>query len=122
MDNIQEMLSIVLQDLKSIANIEASVIVSHQGLKIVSDVPDYVPEVKLAAFTATIMGSAKTVMKELRQKSPNMLIIRSIDAITIFMDAGENAILGTLFNDEGNIGLVIVEMEEACKKINVILE
>ncbi|MCL7475520.1 MAG: roadblock/LC7 domain-containing protein [ANME-2 cluster archaeon] len=122
MDNIQEMLHTVLQDLKSIANIEASVIVSHQGLTIVSDVPDYVPEAKLAAFTATIMGSAKTVMEELHQKSPNMLMIRSIDGITIFMDAGENAILGTLFADEGNIGLVIVEMEEACKKINGILE
>ncbi len=122
MENIQEMLNTVLQDLKSIANIEASVIVSHQGLTIFSDVPDYVPEAKLAAFTATIMGSAKTVMKELRQKCPNMLIIRSSESITIFMEAGENAILGTLFCDDGNIGLVIVEMEAACKKINAILE
>ncbi|MCG7850189.1 MAG: roadblock/LC7 domain-containing protein [ANME-2 cluster archaeon] len=122
MENIQEMLNTVLQDLKSIANIEASVIVSHQGLTILSDVPDYVPEAKLAAFTATIMGSAKTVMEELRQKSPNMLIIRSIESIAIFMEAGENAILGTLFSDDGNIGLVIVEMEKACKKINAILE
>ncbi|MCL7413977.1 MAG: roadblock/LC7 domain-containing protein [ANME-2 cluster archaeon] len=121
MDNIQEMLDAVLLDLKSIANIEASVIVSHQGLTIVSDVPEYVPEAKLAAFTATIMGSAKTVMKELRQKSPSMLLIRSIDGITIFMDAGENAILGTLFGDDGNIGLVIVEMEKAVNKINAIL-
>jgi predicted regulator of Ras-like GTPase activity (Roadblock/LC7/MglB family) len=122
MENIQEMLNTVLQDLKSIANIEASVIVSHQGLTIVSDVPEYVPEAKLAAFTATIMGSAKTVMEELRQKRPNMLIIRSSESITIFMEAGDNAILGTLFSDDGNIGLVIVEMEAACKKINAILE
>ena len=110
MENIQEMLNTVLQDLKNIANIEASVIVSHQGLTIVSDVPEYVPEAKLAAFTATIMGSAKTVMEELRQKRPNMLIIRSSESITIFMEAGDNAILGTLFSDDGNIGLVIVEI------------
>ncbi|KAF5413104.1 MAG: hypothetical protein C5S43_00800 [Candidatus Methanocomedens sp.] len=88
----------------------------------VSDVPDYVPKAKLCAFTATIMGSAKTVMKELRQGKPNMLMIRSDDVITIFMNAGKNAILGTLFRDDGNIGLVIVEMEAACKKINAILE
>lgn len=122
MEDIQEMLNTILQDLKSIVNIEASVIVSHQGLTIVSDVPEYVPEEKLAAFTATIMGSAKTVMEELHQKSPNMVMIRSIESINILMEAGENGILCTLFNDDGNIGLVIVEMEAACKKINAILE
>ncbi|MDF1557624.1 MAG: roadblock/LC7 domain-containing protein [ANME-2 cluster archaeon] len=122
MENIQEYLNTILADLKNIANIEASVIVSHHGLIMVSDVPEYVPEAKLGAFTATIMGSAKTVMKELRQNSPNMLMIKSNEAIAIFMDAGENAILGTLFMDEGNIGLVMVEMESACKKISAILE
>ncbi|MCL7415935.1 MAG: roadblock/LC7 domain-containing protein [ANME-2 cluster archaeon] len=122
MDNIQEYLNTILADLKNIANIEASVIASHHGLIMVSDVPEYVPEAQLGAFTATIMGSAKTVMKELRQNSPKMLMIRSSDAIAIFMDAGENAILGTLFMDEGNIGLVMVEMESACKKISAILE
>ena len=121
MDDIQESLNSVLQDLKNTANIEASVLASQQGLIMVSDVPEYVPEAKLGAFTATIMGSAKTVMKELRQSSPNMLMIRSDDAITVFMEAGENAILGTLFRGEGNIGLVIVEMEDACKKISEIL-
>jgi predicted regulator of Ras-like GTPase activity (Roadblock/LC7/MglB family) len=51
-----------------------------------------------------------------------MLIIRSPDAITIIMEAGKLAILSSLFRDEMNIGLVIVEMEKACRKISKILE
>jgi predicted regulator of Ras-like GTPase activity (Roadblock/LC7/MglB family) len=122
MPPIQESLSVILEDLKNIANIEASVIASHQGLVMVADVPEYVPEAKLGAFTATIMDSAKTVMEELRQNPPNMLVIRASDSIIIFMEAGKKAILGTLFKDEQNIGLVIVEMEDACDKISQILE
>lgn len=122
MDTIQENLYAILQDLKNTANVEASVIASQQGLIMASDVPDYVPETKLGAFTATFMGSAKTVMEELRQGAPNMLMIRSDDAITIFMGAGENAILGTLFREDQSIGLVIVEMEGACRKITALLE
>jgi predicted regulator of Ras-like GTPase activity (Roadblock/LC7/MglB family) len=121
MSAIQQSLSVILEDLKNIANIEASVIASHQGLVMVADVPEYVPEAKLGAFTATILESAKTVMEELRQKPPNMLMIRSSESIIIFMEAGDKAILGTLFQDEQNIGLIIVEMEDACKKISQIL-
>ena len=118
MPAIQQSLSVILEDLKNIANIEASVIASHQGLIMVADVP----EAMLGAFTATILESAKTVMEELRQNPPNMLMIRSIDSIIIFMEAGDKAILGTLFPDEQNIGLVIVEMDIACKKISIILD
>lgn len=118
----KENLNRILHDLRNCANIEASVIVSHQGLVMVADVPHYVPEEKLGAFTATILDSAKTIMEEMHQDPPNMLMIRSSCAIIIFMEAGEKAILGTLFEDEQNIGLVIVGMEEACKKISQILE
>jgi predicted regulator of Ras-like GTPase activity (Roadblock/LC7/MglB family) len=121
MSAIQQSLSVILEDLKNIANIEASVLASYQGLVMVADVPEYVPEAKLGAFTANILESAKTVMEELRQKPPNMLMIRSSESIIIFMEAGDKAILGTLFQDEQNIGLIIVEMEDACKKISQIL-
>ncbi|NIA03252.1 MAG: hypothetical protein GWP12_01755 [Nitrospirae bacterium] len=51
-----------------------------------------------------------------------MLVIRSSDSIIIFMEAGDKTILGILFKDEQNIGLVIVKIEETCEKISRILE
>ncbi|MCD4816910.1 MAG: roadblock/LC7 domain-containing protein [Methanosarcinales archaeon] len=122
MANIQDSLSEILKELKNTGDIEASVISSNQGLVMVSDVPENVPGARLGAYTATIMGSAKTVMEEIQKNPPNMLIIRSPDAITIIMEAGKLAILSSLFRDEMNIGLVIVEMEKACRKISKILE
>jgi|LGVF01.1.fsa_nt_gb predicted regulator of Ras-like GTPase activity (Roadblock/LC7/MglB family) len=122
MANIQDSLREILKELKNTGDIEASVISSNQGLVMVSDVPENIPEARLGAYTATIMGSAKTVMEEIQKNPPNMLIIRSPDAITIIMEAGKLAILSSLFRDEMNIGLVIVEMEKACSKISKILE
>ncbi len=122
MANSQDSLCEILKELKNTGDIEASVISSNQGLVMVSDVPENVPEARLGAYTATIMGSAKTVMEEIQQNPPNMVMIRSPDAITIIMEAGKLAILSSLFRDEMNIGLVIVEMEKACSKISKILE
>jgi len=122
MANIQDSLCEILKELKNTGDIEASVISSNQGLVMVSDVPENVPEARLGAYTSTIMGSAKTVMEEIQQNPPNMVMIRSPDAITIIMEAGKLAILSSLFRDEMNIGLVIVEMEKACRKISQILE
>lgn len=117
----QESLKKVLEDMKRMGDVEASVIVSRQGLIMVSDVMENVPEDVLAAITATVLGSAESAAEELHVSEPDVVIVRSKDVKIIFMSAGPKAILGVMTSAELKLGLLLIEMEKAKEKITNLL-
>ncbi len=113
-----ELLRAVLLDLKRIGNIEASAVVSRDGLVIASDLND--GEV-FAAMSATMVGAAETATSELKKGAPNRVIVESKDGKLIATGAGPKAILVVLTSNEMGLGLVLVEMSKASEKIRELI-
>lgn len=119
----KEALDKILKELKeSTRDIEASIIARVDGLIIESELMKNIDERGMAAMTAAIVGTAQTASRELKQGKFNQVIIESEDGKMISINAGELAILTCLVKPKANLGLILLEMKRASKKIADVVE
>ena len=121
MTTTKEMLEKVLLDLKKIGDIEASAVVSRDGLLIAADIPKGIEAITFAAMNATMLGAAETMIFEMEKGYPNRIIVESKEAKVIITGAGSKALLVVMTLPEAGLGLVLVEIEKAAKKIEALL-
>ncbi len=121
----EEELRAALEDLKSVSGVVGSAVVTSDGLLIYSDLPENVNKRALAAMAAAIVGTGIQVTKELDMGMFNQVIVEANEGRFISISVGneeEAPILSTLISPKANLGLVILEMEKAAKKIRRIME
>jgi len=121
MVEIKEELQRVLEDLRKAGDIEASAIVRRDGLMITSDLSPRVESRTVAAMTAALVGTAETCSDELKRGIFSEVIVDSEKGKVVAIGAGKLAILVSLMRAEGNLGLVLLSMERASKKIRILL-
>ena len=92
----------------SIREIEASAIVSRDGLLITE---------AFAAMTATMLGAAETVSSELGKGVPDRVIVESNAGKIVATGAGSKALLVVMTNPKATLGLVLFEINKAREKI-----
>lgn len=122
MVSLREMLEKVLKDLKVAGDVEASAIVSRDGLLIASDIPQSVNAEAFAAMTATMLGAAETATSELGKGVPDRVIVESKETKIITCGAGSKALLVLMANPNANLGLVLLEMGKASEKVKELLK
>jgi len=88
-----EKLGEILRELKKVGGIEASAVVSRDGILMASDIPDDVHGETFAIMSATMLGAAITANSELRKKLPDRIIVESGDGRTIVAGAGEKSLI-----------------------------
>jgi predicted regulator of Ras-like GTPase activity (Roadblock/LC7/MglB family) len=116
-----ELLEAILHELKRAGEVEASAIVSRDGLLIASDIPRGVHAETFAAMTATMLGAAETATSELKKGVPERVIIESKDGKVIASGAGPKALLVVMTSPRAGLGLVLVEMAKATEKVKGLL-
>ncbi len=121
MSTVKEMLEKLLGDLKRVGNIEASAVVSRDGLLMTSDISSGVHAETFAAMNATMMGAAETAVSELNKGIPDRVIIESKEAKVIVTGAGPKALLVVMSRPEAGLGLILVEMEKISEKLEGVL-
>ncbi len=120
--SIREMLEKVLKDLRSVGDIEASAIVSRDGLLIAADIPQNINAEAFAAMTATMLGAAETASSELGKGVPDRVIVESNAGKIVATGAGSKALLVVMTNPKATLGLVLFEINKAKEKIKDILK
>ncbi|MEM3364276.1 MAG: roadblock/LC7 domain-containing protein [Candidatus Micrarchaeia archaeon] len=120
MEKRQE-LETILAELRKVGDISASAIVRRDGLMVASDMPNYVDGRTIAAMTAALVGTAETSADELKIGGFNQVIVESGDGKLVATGAGSMAILACLVSKNANLGLVLLSMENASKKVSDIL-
>ncbi len=121
MVSLREQLEKILKDLKSVGDIEASAIVSRDGLLIAADISQNVNADAFAAMTATMLGAAETATSELGKGIPDRVIVEGKEGKIIATGAGPKALLVVMTNPRANLGLVLLEMGKASEKIKELL-
>ena len=119
---ISEMLDNILYEIGSIGGIQASVLVSNDGLMMASDnTSSGVDDDIIGALVAMLIRSAAHVSKELFKGGLDYLLLHTECGEIIIMKAGSNAILTVLTDSSENIGLTIIEMKKASENVKNIL-
>jgi len=103
-----------LRDLQaSSTDIEASAIVSVDGLSIASALPQEVEEDRVSAMSAAMLSLGERISSELGRGSLDQVYIRGKNGYVILMSVGEDAVLTVLAREQAKLGLILLDMRRA---------
>lgn len=113
-----EMMVTRLKDLQaSSADIEASAVVSVDGLIMASSLPADVEEDRVSAMSAAMLSLGERIASELRRGTLEQVFIRGSNGYVILMSVGEEAVLTTLARSEAKLGLIFLDMRRAVEDL-----
>jgi len=103
-----------LRDLQaSSPDVEASAIVSVDGLTIASALPSNVEEDRVSAMSAAMLSLGERISSELGRGNLDQVYIRGRSGFVILMSIGEEAVLTVLAREQAKLGLLFLDMRRA---------
>lgn len=117
-----ESLNKVLKTLQSSSpGVEASALISSDGLMIASALAKDMDETRIAAMTATLLNLGTRAATELRRGEVSEVIVRGDHGYAVMLSAGRGALLLVLATEDTPLGLIFFDMREAVKGIKTVL-
>jgi len=114
-----EMMVARLKDLQaSTADIEASAVVSVDGLIMASSLPQDVEEDRVSAMSAAMLSLGERIAAELKRGELDQVFIRGTRGYVILMSVGEEAVLTALARSEAKLGLIFLDMKRAAEDLS----
>jgi len=108
-----------LKDLQfSTPDIEASAVVSVDGLIIASALPPDVEEDRVSAMSAAMLSLGERIAGELGRGTLDQVYIRGGNGYVILTAVGEEAVLTVLARQDAKLGLVFLDMRRAAEDLN----
>lgn len=101
--------------------VEASAIVSVQGLPIVSAMPKGVDDSIIAAMSAAILGVSERAVNELARGRLQQILIQGDEGYVILKRAGDDALLAVMARSDSNLGMIFIVMKGMAQKISLLL-
>lgn len=112
----------VLKNLQSESpGVEASALISEDGLMIASALPQDLDETRVGGMSATLLNLGTRAATELRRGSVREVIVRGELGCAVMISAGRGAVLLVLATESTPLGLIFFDMREALKAIKDIL-
>lgn len=105
----------------STPDIEASAIVSVDGLTIASALPSDAEEDRVSAMTAAMLSLGERIAGELRRGSLEQVYIRGARGFVVLMAVGEHAVLTVLAREQAKLGLLFLDMRRAVEDLAKLL-
>jgi predicted regulator of Ras-like GTPase activity (Roadblock/LC7/MglB family) len=97
----------------SSTDVEASALVSVDGLIMASALPPDVEEDRVSAMSAAMLSLGERIAMELGRGTLDQVYIRGDDGYVLLLDVGEEAVLTVLARKEAKLGLVFLDMKRA---------
>jgi predicted regulator of Ras-like GTPase activity (Roadblock/LC7/MglB family) len=120
-DTVDDIQKILKSMEVSTPGIEASALVSIQGLPIVSAMPRGVDDAIIAAMSAAILGVGERAAKELSRGNLQQILIQGDTGYVILKRAGEDALLAVMTKSDSNLGMIFLMMKGVAQKISLLL-
>lgn len=117
-----ELLSERLRDLQaSSPDMEASAIVSVDGLAIASALPADAEEDRVAAMSAAMLSLGERISGELSRGDLDQVYIKGNTGYVVLMAIGTEAVLTVLARKQAKLGLVFLDMRRAISDLEELL-
>ncbi len=94
-------------------DIEASAIVSVDGLTIASALPQGVEEDRVSAMSAAMLSLGERIATELGRGSLEQVYIKGEKGFVVLMSVGQEAVLTALAREQAKLGLIFLDMRRA---------
>lgn len=104
-----------LSNLHADSSIEASAIVSRNGILVTSNAPGDARA--FAAMAATVLGAAEITAEGLDREVPKRMIVESRHGRLIIMGAGRKMLLVTLVKPNANLGMLLMQLDATVGEI-----
>lgn len=98
-------------------DIEASAVVSFDGLTIASALPIDVEEDRVSAMSAAMLSLGERIAGELGRGNLQQVYIRGDNGFVILSAIGIEAVLTALARQQAKLGLVFLEMRRAAQDL-----
>lgn len=105
----------------STPDIEASALVSVDGLAIASALPAGVEEDRVAAMSAAMLSLGERIASELGRGALDEVYVKGERGYVILTAVGEEAVLTVMARSGAKLGLVFLEMRRAAEELADIL-
>jgi predicted regulator of Ras-like GTPase activity (Roadblock/LC7/MglB family) len=113
-----EELTDLLKDLEATTpDIEASAVVSVDGLMIASALPRDVEEDRVAAMSAAMLSLGERTASELARGELSEVYVKGESGYVVLMASGENAVLTSLARKNAKLGLVFLDMKRTAEEV-----
>lgn len=117
-----EGLATLLKDLEATAtDIEASAVVSVDGLMIASALPQDVEEDRVAAMSAAMLSLGERTANELARGSLSEVFVKGESGYVVLMASGDNAVLTALARKNAKLGLVFLDMKRTAEEVGKLI-
>ncbi|TFG49919.1 MAG: hypothetical protein E4H33_01270 [Anaerolineales bacterium] len=102
--------------------IEASAIVSVDGLTIASALPTDVEEDRVSAMSAAMLSLGERIATELNRGTLDQVYIHGANGYVILSAIGTEAVLTAMAKEKAKLGLVFLEMRRAADDLSKFIE
>ena len=102
-------------------DIEASAVVSIDGLTIASALPQGVEEDRIAAMSAAMLSLGERIASELGRGSLEQVYIKGANGYVLLMSVAEDAVLTGLARENAKLGLLLLDMRRATEALSKLI-
>lgn len=102
----------------STSDIEASAVVSVDGLIMASALPRDVEEDRVSAMSAAMLSLGERIAIELGRGTLDQVFIRGEQGYVLLMSVGTEAVLTALARKEAKLGLVLLDMRRTAAELS----
>ncbi|MEO1751066.1 MAG: roadblock/LC7 domain-containing protein [Pseudomonadota bacterium] len=117
-----DMLTSILSELNgSSADIEASAIVSTDGLMMAALLPAGMDEDRVGAMSAALLSLGDRTAKELARGGLEQVLIKGDKGYILMTHAGEDAVLTVLAKPQAKLGLIFLDVKRAAEAVTKVI-
>jgi predicted regulator of Ras-like GTPase activity (Roadblock/LC7/MglB family) len=102
-------------------DIEASAVVSVDGLIMASALPAEVEEDRVSAMSAAMLSLGERIAGELGRGNLDQVYIRGKGGYVLLTAVGQEAVLTALARENAKLGLVFLEMRRAAEQLEKVV-
>lgn len=102
-------------------DIQASAIVSVDGLIIASALPHNVQEDRVSAMSAAMLSLGERISQELRRGNLDQVYIRGDNGYVMLIAVGEDAVLTILAGVKAKLGLIFLDIKRTAAAIEELI-
>jgi predicted regulator of Ras-like GTPase activity (Roadblock/LC7/MglB family) len=117
-----ESLNRILRALQSGSpDVEASALISEDGLMIASALPAHVDEARVAGMSATLLSLGTRAASELERGGVQEVLVRGEQGYAVMVASGQGTLLLVMASAQAKLGLIFLDMRRAVADIRKVL-
>lgn len=117
-----ENLNRILRNLQSSSpDVEASALISEDGLMIASALPQHIDESRVAGMSATLSSLGARASAELERGDVEEVLVRGSNGYAVMLASGSGTLLLVLTNRQAKLGLIFLDMRRAVEDLRKVL-